>query len=127
MGIDMKFCTAVNCMDGRVQLPVIEYLKKKFRVDFVDMITEAGPNRVLADHDNKSIVGSILFRIKISVEKHGSKHIAIIGHHDCAGNPSGRDEQKLDTQIAVNFVRERMNDSEVIGLWVDENWEVNEI
>jgi len=127
MGIDMKFCTAVNCMDGRVQLPIIEYLKKKFRVDFVDMITEAGPNRVLADHDNKSLVGSILFRIKISVEKHGSKHIAIIGHHDCAGNPTGEAEQRGHTLKAVEVVKERFGNVDVIGLWADKNWVVTEI
>ncbi len=123
----MKFCTAINCMDGRVQLPVIEYLKNKFQVDYVDMITETGPNRVLAEQSNPDLVDSIFGRTKISVEKHGSKQIAIVGHFDCAGNPSGRDEQKIDTQRAVNFIRERMNNFEVIGLWVDENWEVNEI
>ncbi|MHC5172739.1 MAG: carbonic anhydrase, partial [Planctomycetota bacterium] len=24
----MSFCTAINCMDGRVQLPTITFLKK---------------------------------------------------------------------------------------------------
>ena len=43
----MKFATAVNCMEGRTQLPVIAYLKKKFEVDYVDMVTEAGPVKIL--------------------------------------------------------------------------------
>ena len=34
----ITFATAINCMDGRVQIPVIEYLKKEFKVDYVDMI-----------------------------------------------------------------------------------------
>lgn len=34
-----KFATAINCMDGRVQIPVIEYIKSKYEVDYVDMIT----------------------------------------------------------------------------------------
>ena len=127
MGIDMKFCTAVNCMDGRVQLPVIEYLKKKFRVDFVDMITEAGPNRVLADQDNKSLVESILFRIKISVEKHGSKHIAIIGHHDCAGNPAEEELQKVHTIKSIKLINELFVDLQVTGLWVNKEWKVVEL
>lgn len=38
----MKFCTAINCMDGRVQLPVINYLKKHFKVNYVGSITEPG-------------------------------------------------------------------------------------
>ncbi len=36
------FATAINCMDGRVQLPVIAYLKSKYVVDYVDAITEPG-------------------------------------------------------------------------------------
>ena len=45
----MKFATAINCMDGRTQLPVIAYLKEKCKIDCVDMVTEAGPVKILAD------------------------------------------------------------------------------
>jgi hypothetical protein len=41
----MSYCTAINCMDGRVQLPTTAFQKERFNVDHVDMITEAGPNR----------------------------------------------------------------------------------
>ncbi|MHC5086790.1 MAG: carbonic anhydrase, partial [Planctomycetota bacterium] len=27
----MSFCTAINCMDGRVQLPVIPFLQNRFK------------------------------------------------------------------------------------------------
>ncbi len=36
-------------MDGRTQLTVINYLQKHFGVVHVDMITEAGPNKILAE------------------------------------------------------------------------------
>ena len=42
----MSFCTVVNCMDGRVQLPVIRYLQERFEVPYVDSITEVGPSGV---------------------------------------------------------------------------------
>ena len=123
----MKFCTAVNCMDGRVQLPVIEYLKKKFRVDFVDIVTEPGPNKVLAESSDVKLVESIFSRVRISVEKHGSMHITIIGHHDCAGNPADEEKQRSHTLKAIEVVKEKYKNLEVIGLWVDENWKVFEI
>lgn len=123
----MKFFTAINCMDGRVQLPVIEYLKNKFNVGYVDLITEPGPNKIIADGTDRKLIESIFSRIKISVEKHGSKHIAIIGHHDCAGNPAGEEEQRLHTQKAVDVVKERLKDIEVIGLWVDESWNIQDL
>lgn len=53
-----KFATALNCMDGRVQIPIIEFLKKKFKVDYVDMITEPGIDKILAE-ENKELVSWI--------------------------------------------------------------------
>jgi Putative carbonic anhydrase len=33
-----KFGTAINCMDGRVQEPVINWMKVRYGLDYVDMI-----------------------------------------------------------------------------------------
>jgi len=41
----MSFCTAINCMDGRTQLPVNEFMRRKLGVAYVDTITEAGSVR----------------------------------------------------------------------------------
>ncbi len=114
-------------MDGRVQEPVINYLKKKYKTNYVDMITEPGPNKILAEGSDDKLIESIFSRIEISVKKHGSKHIAIIGHFDCAGNPANEEEQWLHTFEAVKTVKERFNNPEVIGLWVNKNWDVTEI
>ena len=123
----MRFCTVINCMDGRVQLPVINYLLKRFNVDYVDSITEPGPNLILAEQHNTVMVQSILERIKISVENHHSVGVAIVGHHDCAGNPSPQDEQIIHLQKAIRFLCQQIKNIDIIGLWVDQNWIVNEI
>lgn len=123
----MRFCTVINCMDGRVQLPVINYLRKRFATDWVDNITEAGPNGVLALHDDEDRVQSIMERLAISLGKHDSNQVAVVGHHDCAGNPGGRDHQTHHIRLAVEFLRERFPTQEIIGLWVDENWQVTEL
>jgi len=68
-----------------------------------------------------------MFRIKISVEKHGSKHIAVIGHFDCAGNPAGEAVQRRHILKAVEEVKGRFGNADVIGLWADKNWVVTEI
>lgn len=120
-----QFYTVVNCMDGRVQLPVIDYIKNKFDVEFVDSVTEAGPNRMLAEGDAR--VDGILARVNISVEKHDSAGIAIAGHHDCAGNPAPKETQLRHIEAAARFMRARHPGLPVVGLWVDENWRVNEV
>ncbi len=42
------FGTAKNCLDGRVQIPVLDWIKLHSRVQYVDMITEPGVDKVLA-------------------------------------------------------------------------------
>ena len=123
----MQFCTAISCMDGRIQLPVIRYLQTRFHAKYVDLITEPGPNLILARQADTDLVNSILARTHISVSNHHSIGLAVIGHFDCAGNPATKDEQILQIEESVNFIRQRYKKLEIIGLWVDENWEVHEI
>jgi hypothetical protein len=114
-------------MDGRVQLPVIKYLQERFKVEYVDSITEAGPNLILSDKKNRILMQSILERLKISIKKHNSVGIAVVGHHDCAGNPAPPDGQIMHIQKAIEWLRHNHENIEIIGLWVNENWEVDEI
>ena len=123
----MRFFSVINCMDGRVQLPVIRYLKKRFNVNYVDSITEAGPNLILAENKNTRSIQAILNKLEISLNKHHSTGVAIVGHHDCAGNPSSRDKQIGQIRKSIRFIGQKYEDIEIIGLWVDENWKVNEI
>ena len=123
----MSFCTAVNCMDGRTQLPVIEYMMRRFAAEYVDMVTEPGPVAILAVRTNSALVESILNRIEISVRKHRSQSIAIVAHHDCAGNPQPKHIQLEQLADAVAFIQQQYAQAIVIGLWVDESRHVNEM
>lgn len=122
-----QFATAINCMDGRVQMPVSEYIREIHGVNFVDMITEPGPNRKLSENVEKETIESIKRRVEISVNKHKSKLIAIVGHHDCAGNPVEMDIQIKQIHKACKVVESWKFSAQIIGLWVDENWEVLEV
>ena len=123
----MSFCTAINCMDGRVQLPVIEYLKNRYNVDYVDMITEPGPIAILAEKTNTAIIDSIMYRTDISVNVHGSKLIAIVAHYDCAGNPVDKAQQLIQLEDSVELIKQKFPDTQILGLWVDKHWVVNEM
>ena len=123
----MIFCTAINCMDGRVQQPVTKYMQKRFDADVVDAITEPGPIKILAAGTDLSKIQSIIERLKISIEVHDSIGIAVVGHYDCAGNPVTEKEQLIQIEKAVNFLNQKYNEIEIIGLWVDENWTVHEL
>jgi len=123
----VSFCTVVNCMDGRVQLPVITYLQGRFDAEHVDSVTAAGPNLILARRAEPGLVASILRRVTLSVERHGSVGIALVGHHDCAGNPAPEGKQREHIVAGVELLRGRFPGLPVIGLWVDESWTVREV
>ncbi len=114
-------------MDGRVQLPVIQYLQKRFNVKYVDSITEAGPNLILAKQNNAALVQAILEKLRISIDKHNSVGIAVVGHQDCTGNPAPYDEQIAYIKKSVQFLCSQYGNTKVIGLWVDSDWEVHEV
>ena len=125
--LSARFATVINCIDGRTQLPVIEYMKTKFNVDYVDVITEPGPVKVIAEQRSVFQVHSIQQRVMISQKKHGSKHLALVAHHDCAGNPVEKDKQIEQLRKSLDSIRLWGFKGTVIGLWVNENWEVQEV
>jgi hypothetical protein len=87
------FAVAINCMNGRIQILVTDYVKRRFHVRYVDMITEPGPVRILSEKHDATQLQSIRRRLEISTWKHGSKSIAIVAHHDCAANPADMETQ----------------------------------
>ena len=118
-----KFVTAINCMDGRVQEPVIQWMKETYQADYVDMITEAGPNKILLYGPNETI-DAIQQKVKISYEKHGSKVLAIAGHYDCAGYPVLREKKIGKIKHSIELIKTWGLDMELVGLYINENWEV---
>lgn len=117
------FGTAINCMDGRVQLPIINWMKKEFGLDYVDMITEPGPDKILAEGsaEQQNIIKN---KVDISVNKHGSKIVVIIGHDNCAGNPVPREQHLGQIKQAMQIIKNWNYPVQIIGVWVNINWQV---
>ena len=121
------FVTAINCMDGRVRMPVIHYLKERWSVDCADVITEPGPVKVLSEGKDVATLDSIKRRMETSAGKHGSRHVAVVGHHDCAGNPVGEEAQLGQIVQSVRTVRSWGFQCEAVGLWVDKDWKARPV
>lgn len=123
-----NFGTAIICIDGRIQLPVINWLKENFGLDYVDRVTEPGPEKIMATPDDKRIK-TIKAKTKISVKAHNSKIIVVAGHYDCAGNPCSQQEHIKQIKKAVAMVKswELKPVEKIIGVWVNKNWQVKKI
>ncbi len=122
----IKFATAINCMDGRTQEPIIDWVKQRFNVDFVDLITEPGPDKILSEGPIE-LINSIKNRVKISIEKHNSDNIIIVSHYDCTGNPVDREKHLEQLKDSLKVIKSWNLNSNIFGVWIDEEWIVKEI
>lgn len=112
-------------MDGRPQRKVAAYLSVAFRVRHLDTITTAGLVRHLASDTEQTPF--LLADLDISLTAHGSQRVAIIAHHDCAGNPVSDEEQAQQVADAVRRLATIHPGTETVGLWVNEHWTVEEV
>ena len=113
--------TCLNCMDGRVQLPVLHWIKENFRVDFVDVITEAGMDQVLSNQED---IREVLRSITISVNVNKSTRLFVVGHYDCRGNPVEENVHRQEIGSAVKRLKEYWPALEIVGLWVNKSWSI---
>jgi hypothetical protein len=119
----VKFATAINCIDGRVQIAVIDYLKNTLSVDYVDMITEPGPNKLLSENKNNDAIKLLREKAAISIEKHGSGIIAIVGHYDCAANPENEENQKKQLLESLKTISSwRLDLKRIVALWLNSSF-----
>ncbi len=118
-----SFATCMSCMDGRVIVPLIEWIRKNFGVDCVDMITEAGMDGILSG-EVCPCKESLIEKLDISLEKHGSRVICISGHSDCGGNPVDDETHRDQILKAVERVSKWKPEVTVAGLWVSPDWKV---
>ena len=112
-------------MDGRIQPKVSDYLLTSFGVENLDTVTAAGMVRHVSSDTERT--QTILGDLDVSVDKHGSQDIAVVAHNDCAGNPTSDEEQREQVANAVARLMRRHPDAEVIGLWLDSNWTVEQV
>lgn len=118
--------TALNCIDGRAQRPVADWLKMHFPVRFVDVITEPGMDSVLV-RGSADQIEAVKRRALVSVQGHGSRVIAVAGHYDCLGNPVSREAHWQDIEQGVATVTSWGWSVRVIGLWVNDNWWIEKV
>ena len=122
----MSFGTVISCMNGRIQEPVLEYLRKRFAVEYVDNITQAGPAAVLSKDPRSDSSNSLLKLVDISIQAHGSTRLAVVAHHDCAGNPVPAADQQHQLAICLRILSDRYPKIDLIALWLDEEFNIHE-
>ena len=119
-----KFATSVACMDGRIQIPLTNWIKENFSVDYVDTITEPGIDKLVADNTD---LESIKIKVGISINKHESELIVVSGHYDCAGNPVSNEEHITQIKKGIEVISSWNLGVKIVGVWVDDTWKINTV
>lgn len=119
-----KFATSVSCIDGRIQIPLTNWIKENYSVDYVDTVTEPGVDKNIS---KDSILESIKTKARISINAHKSKLIVFSGHYNCAANPVSNEEHIEFIKKGVEMISSWNLGVTVIGVWVDDSWNVNTI
>jgi hypothetical protein len=114
-----NYGTAVNCIDGEIQQPTIEYLKKVWLVDWVDVITAPAPELLLSECSDNTGIRLINENIQASMAHQERRRVAVVAHCDCIFNTAPTQVKRGMLQGAVRHLRESLTDAEVVGVWID--------
>lgn len=120
-----RFTACLNCIDGRVQLPVINWIRSTYNVDFIDMITEPGMDGFLVDP--QSNLKPVFDKLNIALDVHECNEIFIVAHEDCAANPTDFNSHTKNLKVATDDIKNFAPNCTVIGIYVYLNGEVIKI
>ena len=118
------FATCICCIDGRVHLPLIKWIKKNHNVDYVDLITVPGSDKVISENSLEDLC-TVKNELDISLNAHESKTIIVSGHYDCKANVVSREEHIIQIKKTINIISSwEICGAKVIGVWVNEKFKV---
>lgn len=125
--MNFRFGTATNCIDGRTQEPVIDFMKQKYNTNGVDMVTYPGVDGIISNRENSDEIALICKAVSISIEKHRSRIIAVVGHFDCAGNPGDKEHHYRHIRRALYEVSSWNFHAQFAGFYVNDKQQIEEV
>ncbi len=120
------FATTINCIDGRAQGPVSQWIRDNFHVDYVDTVTAPGVDDIIAERSDAEIQ-SIVNAAAVSINAHHSGLVVLAGHANCAGNPVSDTEHAAHIKKACDRLSGLQWPVRVIGVWVNHDWQIEKI
>ena len=101
-------------------------MRRTYGVDYVDLITEPGPEWALTDPTRAGVQAGIHRNARFSVEGHDAELIAVTAHDDCLGNDADSGTRRSQLLAAQQLVIGWDLGVDVIGLWVHLDGKVEE-
>ena len=110
-----RFATVVTCIDGRIHGPLGEWIRDRLDVEYLDLITEPGADRMLATAGPTALT-RLLDAVGVSRTAHGSGTLVLAGHADCAGNPVSEAEHHDQLRRAAARLADRLPELRILAV-----------
>lgn len=121
------FAAAVTCIDGRVHPTLTRWVRDRFGVDHVDLLTQPGPDLALCCGD-EGAVARLRDHLGVSTRAHHPGALVVAGHADCAANPVSEAEHRRHLRRALRRAQAWVPpEMPVVGVWVDLDGRVAEV
>jgi hypothetical protein len=102
------FAAGVTCIDGRFQEQLTRWVRDRFSVAYVDLVTSPGVAAALADGD-EVIVDEVVRELGPSLTAHDAAGVVIAAHEGCAADPSDVATQEAGLHDALATLGERLS------------------
>jgi carbonic anhydrase len=102
-----EFAAAVTCIDGRFHATLTRWVRERFDVEHVDLVTTPGASAALAAR-RAATTGSVLAHLAPSLEAHGTEVVVVAAHEGCAADPSDAVTQLAALPRAAATLRDRL-------------------
>jgi hypothetical protein len=80
------FAAAVSCIDGRYHEPLVAWMRHRFEVRHVDLVTAPGVSAELA-RGTPDVVAEVANHLSPSLETHQATVVVVAAHEGCAADP----------------------------------------
>lgn len=101
-------------------------MRRTYGVDYVDLITEPGPEWALTDPARAAVQAAIQRNARFSVAGHDAELVAVTAHDDCLGNDAEPGTRLAQLRAAQRLVTGWDLGVDVIALWVHMDGKVEE-
>ncbi len=102
-----EFAAGVTCIDGRFQEPLTEWVRERFAVPYVDLVTSPGVAASLAAGD-PVIVDEVVRELGPSLTVHRAAGVVVAAHEGCAADPSDVATQEAGLHEALATLGARL-------------------
>jgi carbonic anhydrase len=117
-----QFALAITCIDGRDKRPLTDWMKQRYGVHYVDLITEPEPDTTLL-RGIPGIIENVQQKLRYAIAVHHPTVLAIAAHYDCGGNALSAAVHQDQVQRVANLLATWNLHIPIVGVWLDEQWQ----